>query len=202
VTGPRAVAADGAGNLYFATWDEAVLRLDAATGVFTLVAGSGARGFSGDNGPASTAELNQPQGLALDAAGDIYIADTASRRTRHPFAVATACSPSATSSLSCSASTTSTRPGLYGPRRLDPCTGGADQNSTSQSRAALGARLVSRPPASSQGELVLGSVDRTILGEERVPVYLDARQDLPQGLQSGHGRAVHNLRAFRTKYRR
>jgi hypothetical protein len=51
-------------------------------GVISTVAGNGHPGFSGDNGPASAAQLNQPYGLALDAAGNLYIADYGNQRVR------------------------------------------------------------------------------------------------------------------------
>src|SRR5437762_3373667 len=55
-----------------------IRRIDTTTGVETVVAGSGASGFAGDGGPATAAELNYPTGVALDAAGDLFIADRAS----------------------------------------------------------------------------------------------------------------------------
>src|SRR5271157_5643428 len=72
---PRYMAADAAGNLFFAD-QNTVLRLDATTGVLTLVAGNGTTGFSGDNGPATSAQLSYPEGIAVDSAGNLYIADT------------------------------------------------------------------------------------------------------------------------------
>jgi len=60
----------------------AVLRLDATTGILTRVAGNGTNGFSGDNGPAVNAQLYEPTGLALDSAGNLYIADTNNIRIR------------------------------------------------------------------------------------------------------------------------
>src|ERR1035441_5761782 len=71
---PHSVAVDNSGNLYF-TSGNAILRLDAKTGILTLVAGSAAPGYSGDNGPATSAQLDDPAGVALDAAGNLYIAD-------------------------------------------------------------------------------------------------------------------------------
>ena len=47
-----------------------------ATGDIITVAGNGTAGYSGDNGPATAAELNDPRGVAVDAAGDLFIADT------------------------------------------------------------------------------------------------------------------------------
>ena len=79
---PASVAVDAAGNLFFADGSNVVLRLDAATGVLTLVAGNGAQGYSGDNGPATSAQLHLPSGLALDLAGNLYIADRYNRRIR------------------------------------------------------------------------------------------------------------------------
>ncbi len=78
---PRYMAADAAGNLFFVD-QNTVLRLDATTGVLTLVAGNGTTGFSGDNGPATTAQLNGPTGIAVDSAGNLYIADTSNYRVR------------------------------------------------------------------------------------------------------------------------
>jgi len=75
-------AVDGAGNVLFTDRHQAVLRLDAKTGILTLVAGNGAPGFSGDNGPATSAQLNNPRGVAADSAGNLYIADTGNQRVR------------------------------------------------------------------------------------------------------------------------
>jgi uncharacterized protein (TIGR03437 family) len=79
--GPQALAVDRAGNVFFADQND-VLRLDATTGVLTLVAGNGMAGFSGDNGPATSAQLSSPWGVAVDFAGNIYIADTGNQRIR------------------------------------------------------------------------------------------------------------------------
>jgi hypothetical protein len=79
--GPPAVAVDRAGNVFFVDGND-VLRLDAATGILTLVAGNGTPGFSGDNGLATRAQLLLPQGLAVDSAGNLYIADTNNNRVR------------------------------------------------------------------------------------------------------------------------
>jgi uncharacterized protein (TIGR03437 family) len=78
---PSSVAVDRAGNVFFAV-QNAVLRWDATTGFLTLVAGNGTPGFSGDNGPAASAQLYAPQGVALDAAGNLYIADSVNLRIR------------------------------------------------------------------------------------------------------------------------
>lgn len=77
------VAVDAAGNVYLSLPRyAAVMRLDATTGLLTRVAGSATNGFSGDNGPALNAQLYGPNGLALDSAGNLYIADTGNRRIR------------------------------------------------------------------------------------------------------------------------
>ena len=79
---PAAAALDKGGNIYFSDGRNIVLRLDATTGIVTLVAGNGTAGFSGDNGPAINAQLNRPQGVAVDAAGAVYIADYYNGRIR------------------------------------------------------------------------------------------------------------------------
>ncbi len=76
------VALDGAGNLFFENGRHTVLRLDATTGVVTPVAGNGTAGYSGDGGPATSAQLNYPEGVAVDAAGNLYISDFGNHRIR------------------------------------------------------------------------------------------------------------------------
>ena len=77
------VAVDAAGNLYIAdTGNDVIRKVTAATGIITTVAGNHARGYSGDGGLATQTALDQPYGVAVDAAGDIYIADTVNNRIR------------------------------------------------------------------------------------------------------------------------
>jgi sugar lactone lactonase YvrE len=82
---PTGVAVDAKGDLYIAdSANNVIRRVDAKTGIITTVAGDvaadkandGLGGFSGDNGPATAAQLNDPQGIAVDGAGDLFIADT------------------------------------------------------------------------------------------------------------------------------
>jgi sugar lactone lactonase YvrE len=71
---PTAMALDSAGNLYIASWSR-IRMVNASTGVITTVAGSGQYGYSGDQGLATNAALAQPEGVAVDASGNIYISD-------------------------------------------------------------------------------------------------------------------------------
>jgi streptogramin lyase len=100
---PAGVAVDAKGNVYIAdSSNDVVRRVDARTGVITTVAGNfaadqvstpaadgtrtvflqGQGGFAGDGGPATAARLNAPQGVALDPAGDLFIADTLNNAIR------------------------------------------------------------------------------------------------------------------------
>jgi trimeric autotransporter adhesin len=72
---PNFLTSDAAGNLFFVD-QNTVLRLDAVSGLITQFAGNGSAGYTGDNGPATSAALNDPQGMALDSAGNLYIADS------------------------------------------------------------------------------------------------------------------------------
>jgi streptogramin lyase len=80
---PFDVAFDAKGNLYLAdTFNHCVRRIDAASGVISTVAGNGTKGFSGDGGPATQAQLNEPYGLAIDRSGNLYVVDRLNRRVR------------------------------------------------------------------------------------------------------------------------
>lgn len=96
IRNPTAIAVSATGDLYIAEkgdpigclpcWvpgyeNERVRMVDSA-GIITTVAGIGGRGFSGDGGPATLARLNEPGGLAVDAAGTVYISDTVNNRIR------------------------------------------------------------------------------------------------------------------------
>ena len=73
---PETVAIDSAGNLYIADTLNNVIRKVSTGGTITTIAGNGDPGYSGDGGPATQAELYLPRGVAVDATGNVYIADT------------------------------------------------------------------------------------------------------------------------------
>lgn len=83
LNGPAGLAVDAAGNLFIADiLNERVRRVDATTGIITTVAGMGVAGFAGDGGQATAARLNGPVGLAVDGAGNLFIADQRNQRIR------------------------------------------------------------------------------------------------------------------------
>lgn len=81
---PTDIVVDADGNFYVADTDNScVRRVDGATGIITTAAGvCGVRGFDGDGGSATEALLDRPYGVALDADGNLYIADTHNHRVR------------------------------------------------------------------------------------------------------------------------
>jgi hypothetical protein len=73
---PISVVQDSLGNTYISdAWSSQVFKVD-TSGILTIYAGNGIFGYSGDGGPATSAALNNPDGLALDGSGNLYIADT------------------------------------------------------------------------------------------------------------------------------
>lgn len=81
IDAPRGIAVDGAGRLYIADTESCVVRR-VEGGAISTIAGTGLCGFQGDDGAAAQAQLNNPAGLAVDAAGNLYIADTMNCRIR------------------------------------------------------------------------------------------------------------------------
>jgi hypothetical protein len=85
---PAMVAVDGSNNLYISDSGNMAIRKVSANGTITTVAGVGvslcgqAGAFSGDGGPATAAKLNDPYGITLDAAGNLYIGDLLNNRIR------------------------------------------------------------------------------------------------------------------------
>jgi secreted PhoX family phosphatase len=90
LSSPTGLALDALGNLYIADSGNNVIRRVSTSGVITTVAGDvaadqasgGLGGFSGDGGPATSARLHSPQGIAVDHAGDLFIADTFNNAVR------------------------------------------------------------------------------------------------------------------------
>jgi sugar lactone lactonase YvrE len=79
---PWGVAVDASGNLYIADFLASRIRKVSASGIITTVAGNGAQSFSGDGGPATSASLNYPYGVAVDASGNLFVADYLNDRIR------------------------------------------------------------------------------------------------------------------------
>jgi sugar lactone lactonase YvrE len=79
---PAGLAVDRSGNLYIAENAAHRIRKVSPDGIITTVAGTGTAGLSGDGGPALSAQLNWPVGIAIDGSGNLYIADTANLRVR------------------------------------------------------------------------------------------------------------------------
>jgi sugar lactone lactonase YvrE len=82
LSAPAQIQLDRDGNLYFADqFNNRIRRVD-RTGIITTVAGNGAKGFSGDGGPARDAQLSGAWGVTVDDTGNLYIADTGNNRIR------------------------------------------------------------------------------------------------------------------------
>lgn len=83
LNGPRSLDFDANGNLWLATREgNQVFRFDLTKGVIRHIAGTGARGFTGNGGPAKLATLTGPKGIAVAPNGDVFLADTESHSIR------------------------------------------------------------------------------------------------------------------------
>ena len=81
IEAPAGITVDSDGNLFIATGHR-VRRVDAETGIISTVAGTGAPGYDGDGGPATEAKLKAPADVAVDAQGNLFIADADNGRIR------------------------------------------------------------------------------------------------------------------------
>lgn len=83
INAAQGIALDASGNVYIAdAGNNRIRKITVSTGIITTIAGIGTAGFSGDGAAATLAKLNYPSGVALDAAGNIYIADNSNNRIR------------------------------------------------------------------------------------------------------------------------
>ncbi len=88
IVDPFSVLVDKDGNLIVAdSENHRIRRIDARTGIITTIAGTGLEGFDGDNGPALRASFSLPTSLAMDARGNLFIADTGNQRIRRIDAI-------------------------------------------------------------------------------------------------------------------
>lgn len=79
---PAAVAVDAAGNIYIAdTWNNRIRKID-TSGTINTIAGTGFPGVLGDGGPATSAQVDEPEGIAVDSSGSIYVADFGNSKIR------------------------------------------------------------------------------------------------------------------------
>src|ERR1051326_3224915 len=85
---PSAVAVDGAGNVFVSDSQNHRIRKIGVDGIITTVAGNGTAGSSGDGGAATAAELNLPNDIVLDAAGNLYIAENSNNSIRRVEGIA------------------------------------------------------------------------------------------------------------------
>ncbi len=80
---PLGIAVDSAGNVYIADYLHVrVRKVTISTGIIVTIAGTGTSSYSGDSGPATSATLIRPNGIALDSSGNVYIADTGNQAIR------------------------------------------------------------------------------------------------------------------------
>jgi sugar lactone lactonase YvrE len=80
---PFGITLDSSGNVYIAdASNNRIRKITISTGIITTIAGTNTAGSAGDGGPATIAELNDPQGVFFNSSGNLYIADTGNHRIR------------------------------------------------------------------------------------------------------------------------
>jgi sugar lactone lactonase YvrE len=82
INAPTGVCSDGAGNVYIAEYGGNRIRMVSAGGIISTLAGNGAAGYSGDNGPATAAQVNVPARVHITPSGILYVADWNNHRIR------------------------------------------------------------------------------------------------------------------------
>jgi trimeric autotransporter adhesin len=118
LNGPFGVVLDAAGNVFFSDSNNQRVRKIDVNGIITTVAGNGTNAFAGDNGSATNASLNGPAGLAIDALGNLFIADYNNYRIRKvdTNGIITTVAGSSTNVLYAGNGGYATNAGLYRPR--------------------------------------------------------------------------------------
>jgi len=99
------IVVDASGNVFLSSFGDTIRRIDAKTGIITSCVGNGYFDFSGDGGQATMAGINAPQGLTLDASGNLYIADSGNSRVRKVVSASAAVKPTMTLTPSASSIT-------------------------------------------------------------------------------------------------
>jgi sugar lactone lactonase YvrE len=97
---PSGIASDRQGNLYVSDFYTYRVHKITPNGTLSTIAGNGTRGFSGDGGPATSARLLFPLGLAVDEFGNLYVADTSLIRRVTPQGVISTIAGNGTSGFS------------------------------------------------------------------------------------------------------
>src|ERR1700752_2823905 len=85
LSAPTFITTDNAGNVYFTDGNNNRLRMINTAGIINTIAGNGLMGYGGDGGPATAAKLNPPQGITIEAADNLYIADWSNNRVRKVY---------------------------------------------------------------------------------------------------------------------
>jgi hypothetical protein len=80
---PTGIVSDSAGDIFFSDYNACIRKINAATGIISTFAGNVISGYNGDNKPSLSAQLNFPQGLAINSLGGIFVADKANNRIRY-----------------------------------------------------------------------------------------------------------------------
>jgi hypothetical protein len=82
IKGPLGIVIDSSGNVYVSDQNNRIRKITTSTGIISTYVGTGTAGYSGDNGAATSAAINDPYGLGIDSSNNIYIADALNNRIR------------------------------------------------------------------------------------------------------------------------
>ena len=196
---PDAIAVDKSGNIYFTEFFNNRVREIATSGIISTITGTGNPGFSGDGGLATAAAVDQPAGIAVDASGNVYIADRLNNRIRELLVTAPSISVSLSQVTTSAASSgtpvqttinvSSSAPGVGYAVSATPQTGGNWLSANLAQGQAPGSFTITADPTNLPATTYQGTITVTspnaVPAMQSIPVMFKVSPANPPKLSAG-----------------